>query len=243
MMTTTVGDLFHGASFLGQGAEAKVYRIQDYTIGSEGEVVKTAIVKERFAKRYRHPELDRTITAQRTRSEAKNIARAIRAGIPAPRVYFVDKRAARIIMEDVGTRSVKALLWADHTATAATGRPYSNAARECCAELGRVVAMLHDADIVHGDLTTSNFMVRTDAPFVLAPIDFGLSFGSASVEDKAVDLYVLERAFLCTHLESDALVAAALDSYAVTSFPFKSQSVLRRLEQVRQRGRKKIAFG
>ena len=37
-------------------------------------------------------------------------------------------------------------------------------------------------------------------------IDFGLSCTSSLVEDKAVDLYVLERAFLSTHPESDSLV-------------------------------------
>ena len=37
-------------------------------------------------------------------------------------------------------------------------------------------------------------------------IDFGLSFQSHSIEDKAVDLYVLERAFLSTHPNSEKFV-------------------------------------
>ena len=37
-------------------------------------------------------------------------------------------------------------------------------------------------------------------------IDFGLSYISTLAEDKAVDLYVLERAFLSTHPSSEKLV-------------------------------------
>lgn len=44
-------------------------------------------------------------------------------------------------------------------------------------------------------------------------IDFGLSYQSGLVEDKAVDLYVLERAFASTHPESEDLFAKVLESY------------------------------
>lgn len=37
-------------------------------------------------------------------------------------------------------------------------------------------------------------------------IDFGLSFVSQTMEDKGVDIYVLERAFLSTHPNSEKLV-------------------------------------
>eukprot|EP00330_Aristerostoma_sp_ATCC50986_P006793 CAMPEP_0114581012 /NCGR_PEP_ID=MMETSP0125-20121206/5164_1 /TAXON_ID=485358 ORGANISM="Aristerostoma sp., Strain ATCC 50986" /NCGR_SAMPLE_ID=MMETSP0125 /ASSEMBLY_ACC=CAM_ASM_000245 /LENGTH=63 /DNA_ID=CAMNT_0001772881 /DNA_START=386 /DNA_END=577 /DNA_ORIENTATION=+ len=38
--------------------------------------------------------------------------------------------------------------------------------------------------------------------YVLYVIDFGLSSASAMLEEKAVDLYVLEKAFLSTHTEN-----------------------------------------
>ena len=44
-------------------------------------------------------------------------------------------------------------------------------------------------------------------------IDFGLSFHSTLVEDKAVDLYVLERAFASTHPESEPMFASVLSAY------------------------------
>jgi len=80
------------------------------------------------------------------------------------------------------------------------------------ANLGKMLARLHACNIVHGDLTTSNIMVRDNeeggattaggdagATTSLVLIDFGLSYSSTLLEDKAVDLYVLERAFLSTH--------------------------------------------
>lgn len=56
------------------------------------------------------------------------------------------------------------------------------------AELGRMIAKLHDGDLIHGDLTTSNVMIDLDGGVHL--IDFGLSQLSTLSEDKAVDLYV-----------------------------------------------------
>jgi len=69
---------------------------------------------------------------------------------------------------------------------------------------------MHDAEIVHGDLTTSNLMVKDSADSGAAPevvvIDFGLGMMKPNQEDKAVDLYVLERAFISTHPGSEYLV-------------------------------------
>jgi len=45
-------------------------------------------------------------------------------------------------------------------------------------------------------------------------IDFGLTSASTVAEDKAVDLYVLERAFASTHPASEHLFAEVLKSYA-----------------------------
>lgn len=69
---------------------------------------------------------------------------------------------------------------------------------------------MHDCDVVHGDLTTSNIMVRrvneSDQYNSVVFVDFGLGAMKATPEDKAVDLYVLERAFISTHPNSESLV-------------------------------------
>ena len=107
------------------------------------------------------------------------------------------------------------------------------------AALGGAVARLHAAGLVHGDLTTSNAVCRAADDVVL--IDFGLAGASAQVEDRAVDLYVLERALASTHREADGLVAAVLAAYAAAAADAKQ--VLRRLDAVRARGRKRECFG
>ncbi|KAG5641384.1 hypothetical protein DXG03_005366 [Asterophora parasitica] len=88
--------------------------------------------------------------------------------------------------------------------------------------VGIELAKMHAADIIHGDLTTSNMMLRHPASYAANPkvstqlvlIDFGLSYHSSLVEDKAVDLYVLERAFSSTHPDSQPLFASVLAAYA-----------------------------
>ena len=225
-------DLDH-ATMISQGAEGRVYRTPEL-----GAHQKTVIVKERFNKKYRHPELDKILTRQRLKSEAKNIKRAAEAGIRVPEVYYVDTERHLLVIEDLGTETVKQFLWKDAT-TGSDGSRYTKRAEAVCTELGKVIAALHDADIVHGDLTTSNFMIcafpadeeegKEGATHVISPIDFGLSYKSTSIEDKAVDLYVLERAFLCTHLDSEALVALVLSSYKDHSK--KGKSVINRLDK------------
>jgi tRNA A-37 threonylcarbamoyl transferase component Bud32 len=44
-------------------------------------------------------------------------------------------------------------------------------------------------------------------------VDFGLAYTSSLTEDKAVDLYVLERAFASTHPNSKPLFGRVLEGY------------------------------
>jgi TP53 regulating kinase-like protein len=74
-------------------------------------------------------------------------------------------------------------------------------------------------------------------------IDFGLGSLHASVEDKAVDLYVLERAFLSTHPDAGPLFAEVLRAYEAESPPKEWRATAQRLEAVRARGRKRTCFG
>ncbi|KAI8992251.1 hypothetical protein BDB01DRAFT_841611 [Pilobolus umbonatus] len=86
---------------------------------------------------------------------------------------------------------------------------------------------MHQLNIIHGDLTTSNLMIR-DSNQSIVLIDFGLSFISSLAEDKAVDLYVLERAFLSTHPNTETLFQSILEYYA--SHYQQSKVVLSKLE-------------
>jgi len=125
-------------------------------------------------------------------------------------------------------------------------------AKKVAYEVGATIARMHNANIVHGDLTTSNILLRNpDIPDGVSSkdwkpdivlIDFGLSSTSIkSHEDRAVDVYVLERAFITTHVGSEGLVKEALRGYKAACQ--SSDSVFVRLAEVRQRGRKRECFG
>jgi len=78
---------------------------------------------------------------------------------------------------------------------------------EVMRSVGKSVGELHASGVVHGDLTTSNLILReTHGRMEVVLIDFGLGSVSVSEEDMAVDLYVLERAFASTHPKSEGLV-------------------------------------
>jgi TP53 regulating kinase-like protein len=84
-------------------------------------------------------------------------------------------------------------------------------------DLAQEIAKMHDAEIVHGDLTTSNVIVRDNDNQVFL-IDFGLGLLKPTLEDKAVDLYVLARAFTSTHPNSDLMVLQELNTSSYRSF-------------------------
>ena len=105
---------------------------------------------------------------------------------------------------------------------------------------GKILARMHDADVIHGDLTTSN-MIYDAKNRALTLIDFGLSHVSSLAEDKGVDLYVLERAFLSTHPCTESCFETLLQSYSEASK--NSRAVIQKLDEVRLRGRKRTMVG
>ncbi|KAJ1672971.1 serine/threonine-protein kinase bud32, partial [Spiromyces aspiralis] len=198
-----------------QGAEAKIYKIDFYG--------RPAIVKERFPKTYRHPTLDTKLSQRRIVQEARCLHRCRLRGIDAPTVYFIDLEKRMLYEEYVEGATVRdALLKAttlchhqQQQEAAVDGnhsggkRPDSSGSQAVkhgglMRKIGESLAKMHDSDIIHGDLTTSNMIIR-DTSGSLVLIDFGLGYYSNLAEDKAVDLYVLERAFFSTHPNSEEL--------------------------------------
>lgn len=105
--------------------------------------------------------------------------------------------------------------------------------------VGEILIKVHAIQMVHGDLTSSNILVTDDMEVTL--IDFGLSSMNASNEDKAVDLYVLERALLSAHATGETFFQNILESYKQEGKA--SQAVLVKFEEVRARGRKRTMVG
>ena len=117
-----------------------------------------AISKLRNPKKYRNITLDNLIRGRRTIHEANMLSDVKKTGVKTPFIYFLDPQRAEIIMEYIDGENVKDIL-----------------SKEIGFEMGKYVSILHNKNIIHGDLTTSNFIKRRD---VLYLIDFGLSFYS-----------------------------------------------------------------
>lgn len=246
----------NASKLIKQGAEAKVYisRIATNNIlswpqprsttltSSKVEPPSSILLKWRFPKTYRHPTLSNNITASRTIMEARALLRCAKAGVAVPAVRCVDEKEGILGLELIAGKSVREWLGGgaegedelvvdEEEAAAAEEEEVvlsENDQIKLMRLIGRQLAIMHEADIIHGDLTTSNMMLRPASPpsSVDSPIevdlehdevvliDFGLSSVSAFAEDKAVDLYVLERAFASTHPASEALFQTILNSYA-----------------------------
>lgn len=243
------------AELITQGAEGRLYKTT-YLLPSL-----PCALKYRPPKPYRHPTLDARLTRARILAEARVLVRCRRDGVPVPAVYAVDEAAGWLMMEWIDGVPVRAGVNAwlgervvGEVAEEEEGQQHAPLV-DVMRRVGTAVGKLHKTGIVHGDLTTSNMMLRPregqgeggrsererllDGEIVL--IDFGLATQSAHEEDRAVDLYVLERAFGSTHPRAERFFDEVLAAYR-DSFKHAPQ-VLKKLEDVRMRGRKRSMLG
>ncbi|KAF5319219.1 hypothetical protein D9619_008458 [Psilocybe cf. subviscida] len=248
MPSSASSRLLSTSTLISQGAEAAIYKA---TLAPGTPPV---LLKHRFKKQYRHSSLDVTLTKARVAGEARALLKCLRSGVNVPGVRMVDASEGLLGIEWVEGTIVKRLLPSGASeededfvveAPSLTLEHLQVSVETLMGLIGVELAKMHLADIIHGDLTTSNMMLRrstsTDAP-VLVLIDFGLSYHSSLVEDKAVDLYVLERAFASTHPDSEPMFASVLSAYE-KQMGKEWPAVRRRLDDVRLRGRKRSMVG
>ncbi|KAI9182536.1 hypothetical protein LWI28_026308 [Acer negundo] len=210
-----------------QGAEARIF--ESTFVG------RRSIVKERFSKKYRHPSLDSKLTLKGLNAEARCMTKARRLGVTTPVLYTVDPVLHTLTFEYVEGLSVKDIFLEFGLHGIVEER-----LDDIASQIGNAIGKLHDGGLVHGDLTTSNMLIRSGTN-QLVLIDFGLSFTSTLPEDKAVDLYVLERALLSMHSTCGNVMDRILAAYRKSSKQWSS--TLNKLAQVRQRGRKRTMVG
>jgi N6-L-threonylcarbamoyladenine synthase/protein kinase Bud32 len=177
------------------------------TLGTE------LVEKRRIEKGYRRPELDTRLITERTRAEARLITSARRQGVPTPLIRDVTRDM--LVME----RILGTLLKDDLTGQNLT-------------EAGKVIGRLHAAGIVHGDLTTSNMIMR-DGRCVL--IDFGLASVSSELEARGVDLHVLFQTLESTTDLYPILREALIEGYQETFAG--APEILLRESEIEKRGR------
>jgi Kae1-associated kinase Bud32 len=196
---------------IAQGAEAVIY-----LDGKE-------IIKERISKGYRIKFIDDRLIKHRTRREGRILER-LKDVISVPKVINVSERYGKIIMEFINGDKLS-----DHLDN------YSKVKMiKIANEIGKSVAKMHDSNVVHGDLTTSNMIFKNKVYF----IDFGLSFVDEKIEHKAVDLHLIKQAMESKHYRYyEELFETLIESYCKASK--NGSRVVERLDKVESRGRYK----
>ena len=193
---------------IGNGAEAIIYK--------KGGIV----IKDRVKKGYRLKVIDEKLRKFRTRREAKLLSKLSGLGF-VPRLIDSDDQSMNINMELVNGKRLRDVLNKDNCSKFAE-------------EIGHKIALLHNSNVIHADLTTSNMVLKGQIYF----IDFGLSFESNKIEDKAVDLHLLKQALDSKHHWFSKLAFNhIIDAYCKEAKGAKE--ILKRLEKVEARGRYK----
>ena len=199
---------------IARGAEAVILR--------KGEL----ILKRRIKKSYRLNIIDEGLRKNRTRREAKLLEKASKI-IFVPKLLKADEKNKEIEMEFIKGKKLSEHL-------------DSMPDREkICRRIGEFIAKLHDAGIIHGDLTTSN-IILADKDKEIYFIDFGLGFNSNRIEDKAVDLHLIKEALEAKHFNFyKECFNEILEGYKISK---NAEFVFKRLEKVEKRGRYKASY-
>jgi Kae1-associated kinase Bud32 len=199
---------------IGRGAEA--------VLKKEGE----ALLKERIRKGYRLEQIDLKLRKDRTKKETNLLSEARRHGVRVPRIVSRDMANMTIEMEYIDGPVLRDTL----------DKLTKSQRKKLCHEIGKMVANLHLANIIHGDLTTSNMILKDGKIDALYFIDFGLGYISPKVEDKAVDLHLLKQALVSKH---NKIWKECFDEIVIVYKKEEkdSEQILNRMSQIEKRGR------
>jgi len=194
--------------------------------GAEAHILlkENTVIKRRIKKSYRFSILDEKIRISRTRRESKLLEKASRL-IPIPSLTNTNE-----ISKEIEMQYIKGKKLSEHFDSLKNRIQIATL-------IGKQIALLHDSDIIHGDLTTSNMILSNKKLYF---IDFGLGFISNKIEDKAVDLHLIKQALEAKHFKHyNSLFSAILKGY--NSSP-NAKLVLSRLQKVESRGRYKAQY-
>ncbi|MDA3836228.1 MAG: KEOPS complex kinase/ATPase Bud32 [Nanoarchaeota archaeon] len=191
------------------------------------------IIKERVPKSYRHPILDKQIIKKRTKSETKILKKAAEIiSVPIPQ----DQEEDNIIkMPEIK---------GDKLALTLDTYPEEKQ-KAIMLQIGESLSKLHNEDIIHGDLTTSNMIFvpsTVDSQQFTGKvffIDFGLGFLNGKYEDKGVDIHLLKQALEAKHFKNWEVLLAEFEKGYKSINPAEAQKVFDKMKAIEKRGRYK----
>jgi TP53 regulating kinase-like protein len=190
--------------------------------GAEAELIlkKDSVIKKRVKKGYRISEIDIRLRKSRTKREAKVLEKCILLGLNVPKLVYSDEEEFELGIERIKGKPLKDVLGKGNFS-------------DFSGQIAYFLTKIHDAGIIHHDLTTSNMIAVRKRLFF---IDFGLSFFSHKPEDKAVDLHLLERALESKH---PSLAKEMFKEIIAGYKPKGKKEIIARLRIVQARGRNK----
>jgi len=204
---------------IAKGAEAELF-LESLWLG------KSVLAKRRLEKKYRVPELDKSLREYRTIHEAEIIHRAKEAGVSTPILYLVDVPCSTIYMEYVKGKVIRKIL--DELST--------EKRLDFFHRIGGLVGKLHRAGITHGDLTTSNMILTEEERIYF--VDFGLAELTREVEKRGVDLHLMEHMLMSTHYRyAEECFSSFLQGYREIMGEEATAEVVRKIEEIERRGR------
>ena len=207
------------SNILAKGAESDI--LEKSYLGED------AILKKRVSKSYRVKEIDNKIRKMRTKSESKLISDIKTCGVKSPVLFDVNLEDESILMEKIHGNLVKDIM------DSLSSEDRFNLAKK----IGYNIGLMHNKDIIHGDITSSNMMVDDEGNFVF--LDFGLGSYSDLVEDKATDLLVLKKSFQSIDYEiANETFDWILDGY-IGSYEddLNKNMILNKIKEIESRGR------
>ncbi|MDE1812790.1 MAG: Kae1-associated serine/threonine protein kinase [Thaumarchaeota archaeon] len=195
--------------------------------GAEADIYLTSwnghnsILKIRKKKDYRVNSLDTRIRTLRTIREAKMISETKSFGITTPLVYFVDEKECKMYLQFVRGKLVRDM-------------PVKQIVK-ICKDIGKIVGILHKNGVMHGDLTTSNFILTMQGLVIL---DFGLSQKTDKVDDYAIDLRLFKEVLNSAHAQIvDESWASFIRGYKKILGSLLTDKVINQVLVIEKRGR------
>ena len=213
-----VGTVPAPGTVLGRGAEAMITSVKRMEM--------ECVSKRRARKGYRLEAIDKKLAISRMRNEVRMLKHIRSLGIRTPHIIDVDEEEGTLILELLRGPRVASIL--------------NTLSRERVGKImhtiGRIAGTLHNAGIVHGDLTTSNFiLLSTDGDTDLALIDPSLAERSGEMEKIGVDLRLFFEVFGSTHSQLLDRVDELWRGYS-EMFP-RWREAREKLDEITTRGR------
>lgn len=207
--------------------------------GAEADILngkwidENSIIKKKIPKNYRIKEIDDKIRKTRTKKEAKLISDVKRVGVRTPILYDVDLNEKSIAMEKIDGKLAKDLL----------GNLSKDDQKQLSIAIGYNIGLIHEKDIIHGDITGSNIIVncvdknnKNDIVF----IDFGLGKYSNLIEDKCMDLLLFKKSlqnidYKIANTIFDNVLKGYVSIYDNGSI--NKDEIIKKIDEIESRGR------